>query len=183
MSAGFVGGGGRWLLANTADGRKDLYESAWEVGNREAADRRIWRVRYRLLTENSELRSPKLQTVEALSLALEAALSDILEFADEHRLEGFAVYFRDAVRCLSSEDPFAFVHHKDLAPAGILDLSAKRLLAACQAAWVFGGMGSWNDLGFEGAEKTRYERLSDALFGLLNEGICASVNSVVIGGT
>lgn len=76
-----------------------------------------------------------------------------------------------------ANDPLALVYHKDLVPEGLLSLSARQILAACQAAWVFGGMGSWNDLAFDGQEQSRYRGLSNELFALLNMAICASVNS------
>lgn len=177
MSAGFVGGGGRWLLAVTGDGQKDFWEASWEVGKREAADQRIWRVRYGLVKPNAEFARPQLRTVETLVRELRQALIDIHAFAEEHQMEGFAGCFIKAIQCLSADDPFSAVFHKDLAPNGLLDLPAGQLLAACQTAWVFGGMGSWNDMGFQGSEQKRYERLSDALFVLLNEGICAGANS------
>src|SRR5262249_28395244 len=126
---------------------------------------------------------PRMQTVDALSVQLQEALADIVAFADDHHTEGFAAYFRKAIACLSDDDPFAVVYHKDLAPDGILDLPAQRLLAACQAAWVFGGMGSWNDMSFDGAEQKRYDRVSEKLFALLNDGICASANSSAGSGT
>ena len=180
MSAGFVGGGGQWLLAVCENGRSDLWQPAWQVGNRQAADRRIWRVHYSLGEENAELAPPKLRSIETVSNELRRALSDALDFADEHRIEPFADDFRKAIRCLSAADPFAEVYHKDLAPDGVLDLPAKQLLAACQAAWVFGGMGSWNDMGFEGAVQERYDRLSELLFSLLNEAICVGANSTAM---
>jgi hypothetical protein len=53
----------------------------------------------------------------------------------------------------------------------------KNLLASAQAAWVFGGMGSWNDLGFDGNDQQEYTALSDELFLLLNQAIGATVNT------
>jgi hypothetical protein len=182
MSAGFVGGGGRWLLAVTADKGKNLWEASWEVGNRKAPDKRIWRVRYGLVAEQAEFSMPKIRTVDAVCVQLQEALADIVAFADEHRIEGFGASFRKAIGCFSGDAPSAEVRHKDLVPDGLLDLPAQRILAACQAAWVFGGMGSWNDMGFDGAEQTRYENVSNRLFALLNEGICASANSSAGGG-
>jgi len=125
---------------------------------------------------------PKLRTVESLFPELRRTLGDILAFAEEQRFDGFAGSFRTAIKCLSANDPFAEVHHKDLAPAGFLVLPERQLLAACQAAWVFGGVGSWNDLGFNGKEQVRYERLSSSLFALLNEGICVSTNAAAVRG-
>lgn len=176
-SAGFVGGGGQWFLAVAANGRKDVWQASWEVGDQKAAEQRIWRVRYGLIAEQDDHALPKLRSVDLLCDELRRTLAAIAAFAEVHRLEGFAACFNRASRCLSLDDPFAEGAVRDLSPKGLLSLAAQQLLAACQAAWVFGGMGSWNDLAFEGAEQARYEQLSDGLFNLLNEGICISVNS------
>jgi len=44
---------------------------------------------------------------------------------------------------------------------------AGQLLAASQLGWVFGGMGSWNDVGSDVSKDPDYQRLSDTLFTLL----------------
>jgi hypothetical protein len=51
------------------------------------------------------------------------------------------------------------------------------LISPAQAAWVFGGMGSWNDQGFDGQTQDRYERLSENLYKLLNRVIVTAANS------
>jgi hypothetical protein len=89
----------------------------------------------------------------------------------------FAGAFRNASGKLSSADPLAGTYHSDLAPTPIMPLEAKQLLASAQAAWVFGGMGSWNDLGFDGNDQQEYTALSDELFLLLNQAIGATVNT------
>lgn len=180
MSAGFVGGGGRWLLITTSGASSDAWEPASEVGNRDAADQRIWRVSYGLVAENSRIELPRTQPLDLLHASLRTSLEEILAFAERNQIEGFAGCFRKAITCLSAEDPFELVFHKDLAPAGLLDLPAKQMLAACQAAWVFGGMGSWNDMGFEGEEQVVYERVSEKLFTQLNACICAGTNSAAV---
>jgi hypothetical protein len=58
-----------------------------------------------------------------------------------------------------------------------MSLEAKQLLGAVQTAWVFGGMGTWNDLGFEGDDRREYDALSGELFLLLNQAICGAVNT------
>lgn len=182
LSAGFAGGGGRWLLALRARGRSDLWEAFWEVGDQQRANQRNRRVRYCLVAENVKQEMPKLRAVEALFPEFRRNLGDLLAFAEEQDLDGFAGCFRKAIKCLSANDPFAEVYHKDLAPFGFLILPERQLLAACQAAWVFGGMGSWNDMTFDGKEQVRYERLSASLLALLNEGICVSTNSAAVRG-
>jgi hypothetical protein len=177
MSAGFVGGGGSWLLVTTSGKSSNAWKAAWEVGDRNAANQRIWRVNYGLVAEETNLTLPRSRSLDALQTDLRHVLESALAFAERHRLEGFAGCFGKAIECLSADDPFKSVFFKDLAPADLLGSTAKQLLAACQAAWVFGGMGSWNDMGFEGDEQAVYDGISEKLFSLLNECICASTNS------
>jgi hypothetical protein len=42
---------------------------------------------------------------------------------------------------------------------------------------VFGGMGSWNDQGFDADTQLRYEALSEKLYQLLNRAIVVAANS------
>ena len=64
-----------------------------------------------------------------------------------------------------------------LAPPGFLPPAAERLMDACRAAWVFGGMGSWNDGAYWGEFLEEGDRLSDRLFRLLQEGLAVAANS------
>lgn len=66
---------------------------------------------------------------------------------------------------------------KDLVLNGVVPELATFLLDACQSAWVFGGMGSWNDMSFEGADQAEYDRLSEELFNTLNETIQTAANA------
>jgi hypothetical protein len=66
--------------------------------------------------------------------------------------------------------------HKDFSFNRILSSDAIAILDACQTAWVFGGMGSWNDMGFERGEGDEYNRVSDNLFRLLTDAIPAAAN-------
>jgi len=118
-----------------------------------------------------------LRDADLLTGLLQVVLSEISEFADARELSGFATTFRKAESCLSADDPLTLVYHQDLAPLDAIPLRELRLLCCCQLAWVFGGMGSWNDVGFDGDEHTKYEDLSQRLFELLNESICVATNS------
>lgn len=62
-------------------------------------------------------------------------------------------------------------------PAGRLSESTQRLFQAARSAYVFGGMGSWNDGAAEPWEE--YERLSEELYRLLNRIFVATANSTV----
>jgi hypothetical protein len=176
MSAGFVGGGGRWLLCVRQGAGSDCWQARWQTGHKDAADRRIWRVEYGLIAQKAA-EPPGDASITEITAQMAESLAEIEAFARRNSLDGFAGCFSKAQNCLTADDPFSFVHHRDLAPEGTLPMAAARLLAACQAAWVFGGMGSWNDLGFEGGDQNLYERLSDQLYGFLNKAICAAVNA------
>jgi hypothetical protein len=176
MSAGFVGGGRRWLLCVQRDGRSECWQAGWQVGNRDAPDQRVWRVQYALVEERPTAR-PVAITLAEIAIQLVDALTEIEAFARRNGLDSFADCFAKALLCLTADDPFSVVYHRDLAPHGSLPKSAVRVLAACQAAWVFGAMGSWNDLGFQGNDQNLYDRLSDRLYGLLNDAICVGANT------
>jgi hypothetical protein len=177
MSVGFVGGGPRWLMETQHARASDLWEARWQVVNKDDPDKKIWDVAYCRVDQGRAHIPLQAKSLTALRQDLMMALSRIEAFATRQKLEMFAGAFRKATAILSSADPLAETYHSDLAPTPIMPLEAKQLLAAIQAAWVFGGMGSWNDLGFDGNDQQEYTALSDQLFLLLNQAISVAVNT------
>ena len=56
--------------------------------------------------------------------------------------------------------------------------AAHRLVTAASAAWVFGGMGSWNDMGItDRAAGQRYREITDAFFAAVVDGYLVAANS------
>jgi len=178
MSVAFVGGGGRWLIETVRPGASDYWEARWKINRRSAKDNRIWEVAYACIAPDQPLASIEREDLPRRSEELEQALRDIAEFAHCQKLERFAQCFERGIECLQADRPLRDVCHLDFVPSGFLPLEARRLLGAAQAAWVFGGMGSWNDLGFKGPTHERYESLSDTLYQLLNSAIVAAANTV-----
>ncbi|MBX3375810.1 MAG: hypothetical protein KF678_02255 [Phycisphaeraceae bacterium] len=180
MSSAFVGGGGHWFVCLDR-GEFDCWEGWWRMGDPKAADRRIWQVHYARVVESypmeaeqlSELTAPVAEAAQALRSAVERARA----FASRRSLDGFVACFDRAFACLDRSRPAPDPFHTDVAPPGALPDEATRLLAACQHAWVFGGMGSWNDLGIQGEGKSEYEAASDALFSQINRSICIATNA------
>jgi hypothetical protein len=175
--AGFVGGGGEWLIEARGRSKSDFWQSRWQIGNRNRLDKKIWRVSYFRVLGGTPSTPAKAEALEPLLLGLKQCLEEIGQFARSQQLAGFADAFESGIAILESPDPLAGVYHRDLAPPGFLSLSARRLLAAAQQAWVFGGMGSWNDLGFQGPTQALYDRLSEQLYQLLNRAVVSAVNS------
>ena len=177
MSAAFAGGVGTWSMkAADRKGKTAVWLSRWEVWNQDAPERRIWRVSYGRVSELQSQSEPFIDLGGTIA-HLRGALQDTYTFSEKHDCGSFTICFARAIETLDSRGSTLHGHHQDLAPEGCLPPLAKCLLDACQTAWVFGGMGSWNDLGFDGPDRAEYDRVSERLFTALNEAIYTGVNS------
>jgi hypothetical protein len=175
MSAGFVGGGGSWALEVLFPEQKsEAWMAQWEVWDQKAPERRIWRVIYRHVStyQTAIIEVPDIGLAERELLK---ALCEIHMFAAKNNCGGFTECFANAIDSLNARQSHAY--HKDLAPAGFLSEIATSVLDACQSAWVFGGMGSWNDMGFDGEITKEYDRVSEQLYTTLTKAICVATNT------
>jgi hypothetical protein len=174
MSAGFVGGGGFWALGVRYPASTDYWRARWEVWNQNAPEQRIWRVTYGLVAKQPATSIADQNRSEAL-VAFKAALARIHAFSLAHDCGGFTGCFARAMQSLT-EMRAVHGYHKDLYVPGILSKSSQAMLDAAQSAWVFGGMGSWTDMGFDGDDGKEYEEASEQLFTALNDAVCAAAN-------
>jgi len=176
MSAGFVGGGGTWSIEVIfPKNRSEFWTARWEVWNQDAPEQRIWRVTYGRVSKRAPTKS-KPSDLQETTMHLTQALREIHSFSMKHDCGWFTQRFADALATLDSDGKNLYGYHKDLAYAGHLPAQAWTILNACQKAWVFGGMGSWNDMGFDGKAQKEYERVSDQLFKILNQAISEAAN-------
>ena len=178
MLVGFVGGGGRWLVEAVKPSGSDYWEARWEVGDQHRKEQKIWQVTYGRIAVDAPSSRPVIEAdASTVKAQLAANLSKIAEFGRAHDQGGFAKAFSAALAQLSAIHPLDGLYHTDLAPQNTLETTSAQLLAAAQAAWVFGGMGSWNDIWFEGEDQVQYEELSEELYRLLNTAILVAANS------
>ncbi len=106
------------------------------------------------------------------------AISVCEQFAQKHDIKNFCEFFKIAKEYLFKEEYSSDkVYHKDLIPERHYSKEAWRILLSCQVAWVFGGMGSWNDLGFQNNEQNTYEKISDDLYLAICNAIPNAINS------
>lgn len=175
--AGFVGGGGTWLIEAIYDGYSDYWANKWEVNKPNALDKKIWTVNYLKVFSHQE--TINLQgKLENEKTNLSITLKEISEFAREQELLYWANIFDKAITSLHSTNPIEEYYHKDLIVDKNYGLIAKQVLFSAGLAWVFGGMGSWNDLGFENKDvNNTYEELSKRLYQNICEAIIYSINS------
>jgi hypothetical protein len=177
MLVGFVGGGGRWLIETITPNGSDFWEARWEVGDENRGDSRIWRVTYGRIASNQPTLERQAIDMYELKTRLADNLAAIGNFARMRKLDGFVKAFDAGLAQLNAQDPYKSARLANLVPDQALPLVAAQLLGAAQAAWVFGGMGSWNDLWIEGDDQALYERLSEDLYQLLNAAIGAAANA------
>ncbi|WP_374626443.1 hypothetical protein [Pandoraea sp.] len=180
MLVGFVGGGGVWSVQANKPNSSDYWAARWVVGDQQSADRRIWRVTYGRVAGNrppSEIEQVDLQSLRDQFCDV---LMRVEAFATQKGLDGFAACFARGLEDLSAESP---IHgfHKEFANSSLISRDAIQLLSAAQSSWVFGGMGSWNDLGFDGEDQATYESLSEALYRISNRAIVAATNTSAMG--
>lgn len=89
--AGFVGGGGRWLIEAIGPRGSDYWEGRWDLGDRARADRKIWRVTYGRIAQSLVTPGASPDDLEDLKRTLDAALLEIAAYATRHKLDTFAV--------------------------------------------------------------------------------------------
>lgn len=177
MTAGFVGGGRQIFIAAVYDKRSEEYwANRWAVSNPDAPDQKIWSVKY----ETVELKDPGQVVMELANIkeTFYNTLRDIADFAGSNEEPFWKDRFVKAQLILDSNEPEKQYCHQDLLPPDTYSLLARQVLFAAGEAWVFGGMGSWNDMGFPDKETNElYERLSRQLYMDINNAIIAAVNS------
>lgn len=177
MLVGFVGGGPRWLIEAVGEGVSDVWEGYDRVGDRDEVGR-IWLTAYVRLGE-----MPPEDDVDAdvagAAAGLGAALDDIIVLAGKFQSAPFDGLFKQAKATLDGLAPKQ--PPPDFEALADLGAAARRLLAAAQTAWVFGGMGSWNDTGPDAELAPEYERTSEALFQAIVRAMRVVANSTYAG--
>jgi hypothetical protein len=167
---------GRWLLVGTSPRGPEAWHATWLAYAPNAPDGRKWDVEY--LTERFRGNAIAGSDIAGARARLAVALKRAGAFALRHGLNDWADWFADALELGETDDP-APPYHQDMLPAMGFAKPARRLLAMATGAWVFGGMGSWNDsIGFApGEEQRSYDEVSATLYAAMLEAFAAAVNS------
>lgn len=171
-SVAFVGGGNYWTIdIFDANQYRHSFHPTWQIGDRSDPDRKPWHVTYEQIKINPFYDN------ENLRIATEKfrnALDEIGKFSKrDTRLSNWTKIFDKACRQLDGEDHQIF--HPDFVPSYFLSKEATNLIKACQVGWVFGGMGSWNDIWVDDAEE--YQRVSNNYFNAIDLSLTAATNS------
>jgi hypothetical protein len=175
--AGFVGGGGSWFIEAVYDDFSKYWSNYWDVIQECDPEDRIWSVTY-LSDCKPYGRIEQNTEVSELKKKLEDALARIGEFASSKNLGHWAETFENAGKALNGRNPEEGFYHADLLAPDFYELESRQLLFAAAKAWVFGGMGSWNDVWFDDeSDNEKHRKLSAGLFDTINACIAASLNA------
>lgn len=179
MSAGFVGGAGVWMVEVVLEGKSEFWYSKWVIDEdqRKFGSNRIWTVTYKRAPIDqlpSELYDIKQQIDD-----LKSILDNLVDFCTIEDLDNWKNIFKGAKEVLLNGKPSTSTYLKDMIVEGIYTDEALALMEASDRAYVFSGMGSWNDIaGFSSKEQEQvYMRLSEQLYTCLNKSILSFANS------
>jgi len=175
-TAGFVGGGGTWLIEAIYDTHSTYWIGKEELTREDAKNGRIWSTKYSQLSSKPNSFQPNYSLVQTKQ-KLSSVLTRIAAFSGKHGLDYWTDIFKKASANLTSTQPVVD-YYTDFIVAEYYSLSARQVLFAASKAWVFGGMGSWNDIVYQTEKDEALNKaLSAELYDAVIEGIMASVNS------
>lgn len=127
--------------------------------------------------EKSELGLPEITVIslEETKIKLKKMLEEMIAFAIKIELKNWQSIFERAKFRLSNKHVEQILI-KGFLPEGCYKIEAKQIISACDEAWVFGGMGSWNDIN-PGQNGQEYRQLTDKLYSTLCSSLISAINS------
>ncbi len=175
--AAFVGGGGNRFLQTIRGKSADVWHSKDEVTDRDSSTRKIWAVIYGRTLTDHPFQEKNIYIIDDLKEKLRISLTNISSFAKEQDQSFWAQFFERAIEALDSQNSYEAETSNQVIPKE-RDISIHQLLSAASGAWCFGGMGSWNDIGFTEKDKQDlYDRLTAELYDIVNLSYLAVGNS------
>lgn len=173
QQVGFLGGGPRLLIEAVYPDRSELWEGFDRVGAADPAQKKIWLTAYVLIEEEQTRQQPPINYAAAAT-DLRDALISIQDVARAIPGQPFLDRFAAALAALDGRKdpaPMPFMRYAQLSR------QALRLINAAGLAWVFGTLGSWNDIAVSDALKPRYDSASNELFSAVRRAVLVSANS------
>jgi hypothetical protein len=174
----FSGGVPRAIQADLPKGF-ELWYPQWKTDGQDK--NKPWLIEYRsLMYPNSHVLP--IQKMSAIKNHLKKAVSQAEKFAkrSDVNASNWAAGFTRSLEILDSPTPTA-PFHSDMLPESGFSLEARQVLASAAQSYVFGGMGSWNDMGFENPEINKeYERVTKALYEAVKLAIVMASNSFAL---
>jgi hypothetical protein len=173
----FSGGVPRAIQADLPDGF-ELWYPQWKTGG---PKEKPWLVEYRsLMFPNSHI-MPMLP-ISTIKGHLRSAVIRAKSFSERPDVNAdfWAARFANSLDLLDSPDPKG-AYPTDMLPDSGYSLEARQLLASAAQAHAFGGMGSWNDMGFGQTETQKeYVKVTEDLYEAVKISLAMASNSFSI---
>jgi hypothetical protein len=154
-----------------------IWRPSWRLARSPGSNERIWEVDYQ---ESSQQQTtvPEFQ-VDQATRNLQGALEKIKAFAVTHNLDAWGESFSAALASISDSDPI-IPYFPDLLPETLHPtLAVRRLLSGAFTGWVFGGMGTWNDIAtIDEIDKLDYQVVTNELHTAICRAILAAANNI-----
>ena len=173
MTSGFVAGGGRWMIRALCSYGQDYWEPGWAFQESDNPGSGIWRVQYGRIIRADQGLPPIAPSVSEAAAEFRSALGQARAFAVRNDLP-YAPTFDAALAILNKRGASS---SSVFGSGGGLKSDALALGSACEAAWVFGAMGSWNDHGFAAEGQPDYAQVSERLYLAITSGLVAASNA------
>ena len=153
----------RWIASSTVDRAPT------------AEDERVWAIHCVGRPDIAHL-APR-PTIPEATAELETLVRAARELARRMDETFWGGQLERALDRLTDDSP-ATKHHDDVLPPSA-ELDRRRLFAAAVGAYVFGGMGTWNDVGpppDDEEANAEYDRVTPALYAAVLDAVAAAVN-------
>jgi hypothetical protein len=117
-------------------------------------------------------RPPVSWDLDACFANLQSSISEIRDFAARIAESHWQTLFEKALRALNTNT------RNSRLPEFGYDIQAHAIMNGAASAWVFGGMGSWNDLWFDDEKLLpKYNEVTERLYNAIIGSVMTSVNS------
>lgn len=175
--AGFIGGAGTWLIETNFGEYSHYWQKMWNATNKNAPDNRIWSVNYVSYAKKMRPEDQRADVTESKK-KLEETIKELVAFCTRPNLQDWLHVFQKADDALHNAHPEKLYYNDDLIVLKNYPLQAQQLLFGAAISWVFGGMGWWNDIGFDDKNvEEKYLDLSQRLYEQILQAIIAVSNS------
>jgi hypothetical protein len=173
----FASGVPRAIQADSPNGF-ELWYPKWKTGGQK---QKPWLIEYRSLMFPNSQAIPA-QTLSTIKEHLRHATLGAKNFSERSDINAsnWATWFAKSLDLLDSPDPKS-PFYPDLLPDMGFSLEAHQILASAEQAYVFGGMGSWNEMGFEQFKTQKeYKKVTEELYEAIKLAIIMASNSFLL---
>lgn len=167
-------GGGAWVIQTD---KRTCWQSKWLLKNQRHPQCKIWAVEYRERDNQPVIMDfPDITTAHQ---DLEISLAEAQDFSKKYGFD-WEKWFAEALELLKSPTP-VLPYYSDLLPPKYENVKGRQLLEGALKGWVFGGLGSWNDMYFrESSQEREYQKVSKNLYKAVIQSVGAVANSTSV---